>query len=162
MPMTPMGTRTFFIRRPLGRVHSRMTSPTGSGSSATWRRPRAMSATRFSLSMRRSSISSLMPFARSRSMSALLAVRTSAQRASSASAMASRASFFSFVVSCAVAVLAAFAAAALSNRVFIRLPPFQCGRSCPDVLFPADGRGSGPPPRRCSARQSRVSPRLSS
>ena len=34
MPMTPMGTRTREISRPLGRVHQAEVSPTGSGSAA--------------------------------------------------------------------------------------------------------------------------------
>ncbi len=37
---TPRGTRTREIRRPLGRTQPSRTSPTGSASDATWRRPR--------------------------------------------------------------------------------------------------------------------------
>ena len=36
---TPSGTRTRVILRPLGRVKPSVTSPTGSGKPATWRRP---------------------------------------------------------------------------------------------------------------------------
>ena len=149
MPMTPIGTRTLRIKRPFGLVHSLMTSPTGSGSSATWRSPRAISATRFSFSMSLSSMSGLMPFALSLSMSAALAASTSAHLSSSASAMASRAAFFCSVVSWATAIPAALAAAALSMSVFIRLPPFPYGRNCPDVLPRSGGPGSGRRPCRC-------------
>ena len=42
MPTTPNGTRTWRSSRPLGRVEPRTTSPTGSGSAATSRRPAAI------------------------------------------------------------------------------------------------------------------------
>ena len=39
MPMTPIGTRVWVRRRPLGRLYPRTISPTGSGRVATWRTP---------------------------------------------------------------------------------------------------------------------------
>ena len=78
-----------------------------------------MSRTRPSFSARRSSRSLLMPFARSRSMSAALAARILPMPASSASAIASRAAFFSSVLSWATSAAAARAAFAVSISVFI-------------------------------------------
>ena len=46
---TPSGTRTRLMRRPLGRIQPSGTSPTGSGSAATWRSPPAMAAIRASV-----------------------------------------------------------------------------------------------------------------
>ena len=47
MPMTPSGTRTREISRPLGRVHCAATVPMGSGSWMMSSSPAAMAATRF-------------------------------------------------------------------------------------------------------------------
>src|ERR1035437_3552898 len=46
IPTTPSGTRTRWMRRPLGRTHPSTISPTGSVRPATWRRPWAIPATR--------------------------------------------------------------------------------------------------------------------
>ncbi len=56
MPMTPSGTRTRWMRRPFGRVHSASTVPTGSGSAAMSSTPRAIASTRAASSCSRSSI----------------------------------------------------------------------------------------------------------
>ena len=51
MPMTPIGTRTFFIVRPFGLVHFSMTFATGSSSFATDFKLPAISFTRLSVSV---------------------------------------------------------------------------------------------------------------
>ena len=66
MATTPSGTRTRWISSPLGRRHPSSTSPTGSGSVATWRRPAAIPAMRASVRRSRSSGASSMPTGGSR------------------------------------------------------------------------------------------------
>src|SRR5207245_2465108 len=95
MPMTPIGTRMRPTCIPLGRRHIFVTSPTGSGSAATSRRPTAISLMRLVFSVSRSIAAFEMPLAAVRSF--LLAASSSASRASRASAMASRALFFTAV-----------------------------------------------------------------
>src|SRR3954469_2852981 len=91
MPTTPSGTRICLSCSPLGRVDPRMTSPTGSGSPATWRRPSAIASTRFASSDRRSTSASERPPSRPRATSSALAASTSSVCATSASAIASSA-----------------------------------------------------------------------
>src|SRR3954454_10502563 len=91
MPTTPSGTRICLSCSPLGSVEPRMTSPTGSGRPATWRRPSAIASKRFASSESRSINASVSPFSRPRATSSALAARTSSVWATSASAIASRA-----------------------------------------------------------------------
>ena len=56
MPMTPSGTRTRSMSRPLGRVQRASEAPIGSGSAATASRPRAMPSIRLASSASRSII----------------------------------------------------------------------------------------------------------
>src|SRR2546421_212846 len=74
-PITPSGTRTRAISRPVGRRHASTVSPTGSGSAAISRRPAAMVSMRTSVSVRRSRKARGTPVARARSRSARLASR---------------------------------------------------------------------------------------
>ena len=94
MATTPMGTDTRRMESPLGRVISRRTLPTGSGSFTTSRMPSAMAWMRASVSMSLSSITGVMcDFAASISLA--FAARMASVWASSCSAMESRARFFS-------------------------------------------------------------------
>ncbi len=72
-----MGTRTFRMRIPFGRVHSLMVVPTGSGKAATSRTPFAISAMRLSVSVNRSSIADespdFLPASRSLALADLIA-----------------------------------------------------------------------------------------
>ena len=91
MPMTPSGTRTRAILRPLGRAHSAIDRPTGSGSAAIASRPAAIASMRPSSSRRRSIIAAFRPRWRPPSRSLALAssmVATSARRAAAAAASA--------------------------------------------------------------------------
>ena len=92
IPTTPSGTRTWRIRRPLGRTQPAATSPTGSGSGATVRRPPAIASTRAGVSRRRS----MTVAAGARRLGAghvdlVLASSTSSVRSTSRSAAARRA-----------------------------------------------------------------------
>ena len=110
-PMTPSGVRTRAMSSPLGRVHSAITWPTGSGSSAMVRSPSIMPSIRLSLSCRRSRKAFEMPFFSAATMSSALASRISRRALSMASAAPSSACrFFSDVVN------ASTAAAALALR----------------------------------------------
>src|SRR3954469_18638691 len=91
IPTTPSGTRTCLSCRPLGRVEPRRTSPTGSGSPATWRRPSAIAPTRLASSESRSISASESPLSRPRATSSAFATRTSSVCAPSASSIASSA-----------------------------------------------------------------------
>ena len=72
-PMTPIGTLTLRSLRPFGRVVSSSTSPSGSGSAATWRMESARWARRSPVSVRRSTWAAVRPFACAASRSRLLA-----------------------------------------------------------------------------------------
>ena len=61
MPTTPMGTRSLVILSPFGRVHARITSPTGSGSKATSLTPLAMERMRSDVRRKRSIAAGLSP-----------------------------------------------------------------------------------------------------
>src|SRR5579883_488926 len=80
MPMTPSGTLTREISRPLGRVHRANTAPTGSWRAATSSRPCAIASTRFSSSLSRSIIVAESerppPSARSRRLASRIAARS--------------------------------------------------------------------------------------
>ena len=78
---------------PLGRTTSLRTRPVWSGSLTVSRMPFAMPAMRFSSSLSRSSITSVMR-PRAAAMSSAFAARISAQRASKLSAMARSSAFF--------------------------------------------------------------------
>src|ERR1043166_5954694 len=91
MPMTPSGTLTLVMRRPLGRVHSASTRPTGSGWAAMSSRPRATASSRFGSSARRSSKASPMPACFAAARSSALADRISLARERIAPAAALRA-----------------------------------------------------------------------
>ncbi len=106
-PMTPSGTRTRSNRRPLGRVHSAMTAPTGSGRSRTPSTPAAMASIRAGFSARRSTKAAVMPSRRASATSSALAARIAGAAARIAAAMAPSAAFFS----CAVASMRRRAAA---------------------------------------------------
>ncbi len=97
IPITPSGTRTREIRRPLGRVQSAMTSPTGSGRSATSSRPFAIPSIRASSRARRSSLAPLRFDSRAAVMSAALASSMSPDRARISAAAACRAAFLASV-----------------------------------------------------------------
>src|SRR2546428_5680146 len=92
-PMTPRGTGTRAISRPLGRRQASTVSPTGSGSAAISRRPAAIVSMRASVSVRRSRNARGWPAARARSRSARLASRMAAVFSSSPRAICSSASF---------------------------------------------------------------------
>src|SRR5581483_1396530 len=96
MPMTPSGTRTRSILRPLGRVQLAITSPMGSGSAAMSSSPLAMASTRLASRLRRSRNAAVgrpsRAAARSRSLassSAAVCARISAAAARSAVLLAS-------------------------------------------------------------------------
>src|SRR5688500_12707655 len=89
---TPSGTRTRRMRSPLGRTQPSTTSPTGSGSAATCRRPSAMASTRRASSRKRSTTVAGVPAASARSTSSALARSTSSVRSTRRSAAARRAS----------------------------------------------------------------------
>ena len=109
--MTPSGTRTREIRKPFGRTHPSMTSPTGSARDATWRNPPAMEPIRFSSRRRRSTTVGLTPSDSERSTSTAFAERTTSAEATRRSAAARRASFF-----CAEEAVARTREAALDRR----------------------------------------------
>ena len=120
MAITPIGTPVFSITMPLGRSTREITRPTGSGSSATWRTPSAMPATRSGVRRRRSSITSeIWPFAVS--MSSALAARISSCEAISCSAMAFNAAFF-VCESAALSFGQAARAAFMISNVVMPLP----------------------------------------
>ena len=123
MAMTPMGTATRRMTRPLGRLTSRRTWPTGSGRAATCRTPSAIPAIRPSVRASRSSITSL-TCPRAASISCALAARMAAAFRSRASAMASRAAFFSSVEVRWRAGRASRAESRMSWVVIIAKPPF--------------------------------------
>ncbi len=85
IPTTPNGTRTCRISSPLASVWPRTTSPTGSGSPATWRSPSAIPSMRAGVRVSRSIMAADVPFAAAAATSRLLAARRSADAASSAS-----------------------------------------------------------------------------
>ena len=109
MPMTPIGTLTFSIYRPLGRVWLSSTQPQGSGRSATSWQPWAIPSIRSPFSANRSSSAGDIPFALPASKSSALAAMISVCRARSASAIASSPAFFSSVVRVASTPAACFA-----------------------------------------------------
>src|SRR5579863_7283374 len=78
MRITPMGTRTFWMRIPFGRVHSLMAVPTGSGKAATSRTPLAISEMRLPVRVRRSSMADdrldFLPASRSLALADLIAL----------------------------------------------------------------------------------------
>src|SRR5690606_29896642 len=74
-PITPSGVRTRSIWRPLGRSHSAVTAPTGSGSSAMMRTASTMPSMRASVSSRRSRNALEIPLTSAASMSLALAAR---------------------------------------------------------------------------------------
>src|ERR1700756_1851865 len=92
--ITPIGTRTCEISRPLGRRHFAITSPTGSGRAATSSTPRAIASIRASLSVSRSTNAPAMPAARARSRSAVLADMIAPRCSRSIEASLSSAWFF--------------------------------------------------------------------
>ena len=101
MTITPIGVETLRSFSPLGRTRSSSTRPTGSGSAATSRKPRAIAAMRRSSSRSRSSIAADRPIPAPASRSRALASLMAAAPGSSASAIASRQTFFSALVSLA-------------------------------------------------------------
>src|SRR6185369_9127900 len=111
-PTTPRGTRTLRIRKPLGRLHSAMVSPTGSGRLATSRTPDTMAAMRSGV---RSSRSRIAPVSPEESRSAWLASVIFAALVAMASAIATNRAFLSAVVSCAIRVAALCARSSLSR-----------------------------------------------
>ena len=96
---TPSGSRIFVMWMPLGRSRSISVSPTGSGSSATYRTPSTIALKRAGVSVRRSTIDGARPFAFAAATSSAFAASISGFAASSASAIASNAAFFSRVSS---------------------------------------------------------------
>src|SRR5262245_52265477 len=118
-PMTPRGTRTREISRPLGRRHVSTTWPTGSGNAATWRSPCAISSIRASVSVNRSRKARVRPLPRARSRSARLATRRASVFSSRPRAIWVRASFLTLVERTARATAASRAARALpATRLF--------------------------------------------
>ncbi len=99
MPMTPIGTRTLRMWRPLGRVHSLSSSPTGSGSTATSRTASAIAARRLGSRVRRSIMAFERPFSSARARSSALAERMAPWQAMISSAIARRMVFFCSLVS---------------------------------------------------------------
>ena len=96
MPITPIGTVTFSIFRPFGRVSPLSTRPTGSRCAATSSTPCAIASMRASVSVRRSSIASRMPLSRAAARSTAFAARISGAAARSAcAAFSSARRFFS-------------------------------------------------------------------
>src|SRR5205807_437710 len=80
--------------RPFGRTQPSTTSPTGSGSPATVRRPPAMAATRASVRRRRSTTVAAVPAVSARPTSCVLAARISSARSTTRPAARVRASPF--------------------------------------------------------------------
>src|SRR5690349_8635680 len=109
MPMTPSGTRTRAMSRPLGRVHCATVVPTGSASAAISSTPRAMPSMRLSSSASLSSIAPERPLARAASMSRTLAANNSALRERNDAAIFASARFFAAVLASASAAAAATA-----------------------------------------------------
>ena len=91
MATRPMGTRRRIIRRPLGRVQSSVTSPTGSGSFATASQATAISSRRAWSRRRRSVIASVRPLAWAVARSLAFASRMATSSARSAWAAARKA-----------------------------------------------------------------------
>ena len=83
-PMTPSGVATRSKRRPLGRVHSASTRPTGSGRAATSATASAMASRRFSSRARRSMKEALWPRALPSARSLRIGGEDAALRARSA------------------------------------------------------------------------------
>ena len=163
--MTPRGTRTFLICSPEGTLHSRVTSPTGSGRSATCSTPSAMSAIRSRVRVSLSTIAKDIPDAFASFTSSLF---TSSSRSSPcliAFATARSISFFRSALAPAKAYCASWAAlhtfstssVALISHLFIftlllplrkvrrydrRSERRRCLRAC------RAGGGSSLPPRR--------------
>src|SRR5579871_1172408 len=98
IPMTPSGTRSLRMCKPLGRVHSASVSPTGSARPTTSLTAPTMSFTRAGVSRRRSRIAPSRP---ELSTSARFAARISFSRVSMASAIEVKSAFFAPVVSAA-------------------------------------------------------------
>ena len=94
MPTTPIGTRTLVKLNPLANVEPPITSPIGSLSWATCRKPSAIDSMRAGVKRRRSCMDSRIPLVCALSISFSLASRISSQWLKSAAAMASRALFF--------------------------------------------------------------------
>src|SRR5215207_6837661 len=137
---TPSGTRTLWMRRPLGRVQPSVISPTGSASAATWRRPPAMPSTRAGVRRSRSITVAPTPAPRSRSTSSALAViRSSVRSISNSEAARSAASL------AAVDVVASTRLAALARR------PSSARAGMPLMLGSA---GVQPPPAEATASTS--------
>src|SRR5690606_10918119 len=89
--MTPSGVRTRSMCSPLGRSHSAMMLPTGSGSSGMARSASAIPSSRASVSSRRSWKAAVMPLVLALSMSMALAARISLRRSRTAKAAPIRA-----------------------------------------------------------------------
>ena len=126
MPITPSGTRTLVILRPLASVCPPITLPTGSGRAATWRSPSAIAAMRSGVRRSLSCMDSLMPFSLAACISLLFASIINSVFSTSASAIASSALFFTEAVNTASAPAALCAASALaltnSNAVIFNPP----------------------------------------
>ena len=118
-PITPSGTRTRLISRPDGRRVASTVSPTGSGSAAISRSPKAIVSMRASVSVSRSRKARGTPAARARSRSERLASRMAPVFSSRPRAICVSASFFVRVEQRASAREAARAARAfVSTSVF--------------------------------------------
>ena len=122
MPITPKGTRTLLILRPLGRVKVSMISPMGSSSAAIWRSPSAMAAILVSVRARRSKSPSCMPFSFPAFISFSLAERISSVWESKASDACSSALFFSVAVNFCRVYLAFRACAPISFNIISSIP----------------------------------------
>ncbi len=114
IPMTPSGTRTRAMRSPLGRVHSAITWPIGSGRAAISSSPFAIASIRTSSSSSRSRMDALSPLASAPCMSLALAARISALRARIAAAASVRARLRAAPEDWPSACMAARAARAMS------------------------------------------------
>ena len=97
IPTMPMGTRTFSIRRPLGRKEPPSTTPTGSSSWMSFLTPSQMPPIRSSVRVRRSMKPSVSPFSRPAFTSSSFAFKISSRRSQRTEAMTSRQRFFSAV-----------------------------------------------------------------
>ena len=136
---TPSGTRTLRMSSPFGRRHPSSTSPTGSGSAATWRSPAAMASRRVSVRRSRSSGAGSMPAASAATRSAALASRISGARSSSSDAAACSAASFSAVDAVARRREASLArrpsAATCSNTGLLDASSVDGGRPRPSGAF---------------------------
>ena len=161
IPITPMGCATRRMRRPLGRVHSDKTRPTGSGSAATCSRPAAMASIRSGFRARRSRKAGARPSAAARS--AALAARIAGVAARSAAAAAWRAASLAGRGARARSMAAARAARAAASNWRATASDWTftaAGLLAPGVLSPAGGGGKAGGPRR--ARTVRRGPRFCS